>query len=248
MFKQVRYILLTAQRDFLFFALAICILAAVALSMFLGTNSVSEQSETAMVFAASVVRGVLVLGLTIFTAFSISRFFDNREIDLMLVRPVSRANFVFSFWIGFSMIALLFVIFSSILLFLFSAPNFEGFMFWSLSLLLESMIVLALTMASALILRSAVSAVLLSLAFYILARLSGFIMLIVTKPGPDSIENSIFMGVSAVIPRLDFFAKTEWLVYGMDGNTEIVQYMLQAVVFIALLLAIAIYDFQRKEF
>jgi len=248
MFKQVRYILLTAQRDFLFFALAACILAAIALAMFLGQNTVTEQSETAMVFAASIVRGVLILGLTIFTAFSISRFFENREIDLMLVRPVSRASFVFSFWIGFSMIALLFVIFSSIILFLFSSPNLGGFLFWAFSLLLETMIILALTMAAALILRSAVSAVLLSLGFYILARLSGFIMLIVTKPGPETIENKIFMGVSAVIPRLDFFAKTQWLVYGVADSGEVLQYMLQAAVFIVLLLAIAIYDFQRKEF
>lgn len=248
MFKQVRYILLTAQRDFLFFALAISLLASVTLAIFLGSNSVSEQSETSMVFAASVVRGVLVLGLTIFTAFSISRFFDNREIDLMLVRPVSRSKFVFSFWIGFSMVALLFVIFSSILLFLFSSPNIEGFLFWSFSLLLECMTVLALTMASALILRSAVSSVLLSLGFYILSRLGGFVMMIVTKPGPETIENNLFYAISAIIPRLDFFAKTEWLVYGIGEKAEIIRFMLQAAAFIILLLAIAIFDFKRKEF
>jgi len=248
MFKQVRYILLTAQRDFLFFALAISILASVTLAIFLGSNSVTEESETSMVFAASVLRGVLVLGLTIFTAFSISRFFDNREIDLMLVRPVSRAKFIYSLWIGFSMVALLFVIFSSVLLFLFSTPNLEGFLYWSVSLLLECMTVLALTMASALILRSAVSSVLLSLGFYILSRLGGFVMLIVTKPGPETIQNDIFYAISSIIPRLDFFAKTEWLVYGIGETGEIIRFMLQALVFIFLLLAIAIYDFQRKEF
>ncbi len=248
MFKQVRYILLTAQRDRLFFALAISILASVTLAIFLGSNSVSEQSETSMVFAASVLRAVLMLGLTIFTAFSISRFFDNREIDLMLVRPVSRASFVFSFWIGFSMVALLFVIFSSVLLFLFSTPNMEGFLFWSTSLLLESITIMALTMASALILRSAVSSVLLTLGFYILSRLGGFIMMIVTKPGSHGFENDIFYAISSIIPRLDFFAKTEWLVHGIGESGEIIRFMLQAVIFIALLLGIAIYDFKRKEF
>jgi ABC-type transport system involved in multi-copper enzyme maturation permease subunit len=248
MFNQVRYILLTAQRDFLFFALAIAILGAATLSMFLGSNSLSEQSETSMVFAAGVVRGVLVLGLTIFTAFSISRFFDNREIELMVVRPASRASFVFSFWIGFSMVALLFVLFSSIVLYLFSSPNLEGFLFWSGSLLLETMLILALTMAAALILRSAVSAVMLSLGFYILSRLGGFIMMIVTKPGPETIENDIFLAISAIIPRLDFFAKTEWLVYGITDAGDIGRYMIQAAVFTILLLGIAIYDFQRKEF
>lgn len=248
MFKQVRYILLTAQRDKLFFALAASILAAVTLAIFLGSNSVSEQSETSMVFAASVLRVVLMLGLTIFTAFSINRFFDNREIDLMLVRPVSRASFVLSFWVGFSMIALLFVIFSSIIIFLFSNPNLGGFAYWSISLLLETITVLALTMASTLILRSAVSSVLLSLGFYILSRLGGFIMMIVTKPGPDTIPNDIFYAISSIIPRLDFFAKTEWLVYGVGETAEITRFMLQALAFIALLLAIAVYDFKRKEF
>lgn len=248
MFKQVRYILLTAQRDRLFFALAISILASVTLAIFLGSNTVTEQSETSMVFAASVLRAVLVLGLTIFTAFSISRFFENREIDLMLVRPVSRSSFVFSFWIGFSMVALLFVIFSSAIIFLFSNPNLQGFFFWSLSLLLETMTVLALTMASALILRSAVSSVLLSLGFYILSRLGGFIMLIVNKPGSHGFENDVFYVISSIIPRLDFFAKTEWLVYGVGETGEIIRFMLQAAAFIALLLAIAIYDFKRKEF
>jgi repressor of nif and glnA expression len=110
------------------------------------------------------------------------------------------------------------------------------------------MTVLALTMASALILRSAVSSVLLSLGFYILSRLGGFVMLIVTKPGPETIQNDIFYAISSIIPRLDFFAKTEWLVYGIGETGEIIRFMLQALVFIFLLLAIAIYDFQRKEF
>lgn len=246
--NKIRYILLTAQRDFLFFALAISILGAATISIFLGSNSLSEQSETSMVFAAGVLRAVLILGLTIFTAFSISRFFENREIELMVVRPVSRASFVISFWVGFSIIALMFVLFSSLLLFAFSSPNFVGFLLWSSSLLLETMLVLALTMASALILRSAVSSVLLGLGFYILSRLSGFILMIVTKPGPETIENDIFQGVSALVPRLDFFAKTDWLVYGVKDFSEIGQYMLVAGVYIVLLLAIAIYDFQRKEF
>lgn len=248
MFKQVRYILLTAQRDFLFFALAMAITASVALSLFLGSNSVSEQSETALVFAASVARAILILGLTIFTAFSISRFFDNKEIDVMLVRPVSRANFVLSFWIGFSMIALLFVIFTSFTLFMFSKPDLYGFIVWAASLLLETMTVLALTLAASLILRSAISAVLLSLGFYILSRLSGFILMIVTKPGPDLIENQLFMVVSSVMPRFDLFAKTEWLIYGVSETSDIVLFSVQAIIFVAFLLALAIYDFKRKEF
>lgn len=73
-------------------------------------------------------------------------------------------------------------------------------------------------------------------------------MLIVNKPGSHGFENDVFYVISSIIPRLDFFAKTEWLVYGVGETGEIIRFMLQAAAFIALLLAIAIYDFKRKEF
>lgn len=50
------------------------------------------------------------------------------------------------------------------------------------------------------------------------------------------------------VPRLDFFAKTEWLVYGMENSHELRLLLLQAAIFIPLLLVAAIIDFRKKQF
>lgn len=246
--NKIRYILLTAQRDSLFVGLALAIALACALGVFLGSNAVSESTEMSLVYAAGASRIVLITGLIIFTAFSIRRFFENREIDLMLVRPVSREKFIFAFWLGFSMVALCFVLITSAILYLMAAPDLYGFLIWSFSLFLEALVILALTMAASLILKSAVSAVMLSLGFYVLSRMAGFIMLLVTKPGTQSELDQGFYYFSSLIPRLDFFGKTEWLVYGIQDPVQIQLFVLQAVIYIALLLAISIFDFKRKEF
>ena len=248
MLNKIKYILLGAQRDSLFFGLAFAIAIATSLGLFLGDNALSEQNEMAMVYAAGGSRIVMIIGLILFTAFSIRRFFENREIDLMLVRPISRANFIISFWVGFSIVALFFVLFTSGIIFLLTKPNIAGFLIWSLSLLLESFVVLALAMTSALLLKSAVSAVMLTLGFYVLSRMAGFVMLIVTKPGAKDIFDNGFYYLSSVIPRLDFFGKSEWLVYGVQSDTEVRLFVLQAAAYLTILIAISIFDFKRKEF
>ncbi|PIR33135.1 MAG: hypothetical protein COV36_03265 [Alphaproteobacteria bacterium CG11_big_fil_rev_8_21_14_0_20_44_7] len=223
-------------------------ICAASLGIFLGSNALSEQIQMSMVYAAGAVRLVMILGLVIFTAFSIRRFFENREIDLMLVRPISRVKFIFAFWVGFSLIALAFVLFTSILFYFFTVPNLEGFVIWSLSLLLETIMVLALVMTASLILKSAVSAVMMTLGFYVLSRMSGFILMIVTKPGSNGFFDNAFLSFSSLIPRMDFFGKTEWLVYGVENQSEIGLFAMQAAIYIPLLLALAIIDFKKKEF
>lgn len=246
--NKIKYILLAAQRDSLFLGLAVAIAISCSLGLFLGSNALSEQNEMSMVYAAGAARIVMIVGLILFTAFSIRRFFENREIDLMLVRPVSRAQFIISFWVGFSMVALFFVLFTAFLLYIFTSPNLEGFLVWTISLLFESFVVLALAMTAALILKSAVSAVMLTLGFYVLSRMAGFVMLIVTKPGPQDFFDKMFYYISSIIPRLDFFGKTEWLVYGVKDFADVKLFAIQAVVYLLLLICISIFDFKRKEF
>lgn len=252
----VRYIFLTAQRDSLFLGLAISIIFCCYIAFFLGGTALEEQKEMSLVYAAGVSRLVLVVGLIIFIAFHIRRSFENREIDLMLVRPVSRNKFIFSYWVGFSVISFFLVIFTSICIYCFTLglyemkppQNLEGYLYWTFSLFLETQIIVALAMASSLILRSTIIAALFSLGFYILSRMSGFIMLIVTKPDAVTSLDRGFSGVSALLPRMDMFGKTEWIVYGIKDISEVYHFVGQAVIYCGLLLAAAMIDFKRKEF
>lgn len=253
MWNKVRYILMTAQRDSLFLGLAISIVFASYLAFFLGTTAVVEEGQASIVYAAGISRIILILGLVIFVAFHIRRSFENREIDLMLVHPISREKFIISYLIGYGMIALFFVLFTGLLLYGFAyfaglQQNIEGLAIWVGSVLLEAIIMSSLAMTASLILRSTVISVLLSLGFYVLSRMAGFILLIVYKPGNEGFSSDIFAHISKFIPRMDFFGKTEWLLYGYKTNEEVYLFLAQAAIYITLLAAIAIYDFKKKEF
>ncbi len=252
----IRYIFLTAQRDSLFLGVAVSIILGCQFAFFLGGTAIVEQMETSLVYAAGICRVVLVIGLVIFIAFHIRRSFENREIDLMLVRPVSRTSFIIAYWLGFSIIALLLVLFTSIIIYAWSfftfnytpMQNLEGFLVWSFSLLLEALVVVALAMASALILRSTVIAVLFCLGFYVLSRVAGFVLLLATKPWAKEVSDYTFLTISKLVPRLDFFGKTEWIVYGLKNSYDLKLFVLQAVIYCGLMLSIAVIDFKRKEF
>ena len=59
---------------------------------------------------------------------------------------------------------------------------------------------------------------------------------------------SALKSVSTLVPRLDFFAKSEWLVYGLNSREEWQLFLLQSAIFIPLLVLAAVLDFRRKEF
>jgi ABC-type transport system involved in multi-copper enzyme maturation permease subunit len=248
MWSNIKYIILTAQRDSLFIGLAAGILFSCYVAFFLGSTAMVESDQTSLAYVAGLCRVVLIVGLIIFIAFHIRRSFENKEIDLMIVRPISRNKFILSYWMGFAAVSFFFVLFTAVTIYLFGSPDLNGFLAWSFSLLLECWIVVSLAMTAALILRSTVIAVLLSFGFYVLARLSGFLLLIATKPGSNSIYDYSFSTISKLIPRLDFFSKSEWLIYGVKDFSDVKLFAMQAVVYIGLLVTLALIDFRKKQF
>lgn len=206
-----------------------------------------EGAQMSLVYAAGVSRLITVMGLIIFIAFHIRRSFENKEIDQMIVRPISREKFIFSYWLGFSIVSFVLVLFTTIILYLLS-PDIYGLFYWSLSLFCESLITVSLVMAASLILRSTVVAVMTCIGFYVLSRMAGFLLVIVTKPGSAGFANDTFDHVSKLLPRLDFFSKTEWLIYGVGNWSEVHLFLYQAFAYVGLLLCVAIIDFKNKQF
>ena len=54
--------------------------------------------------------------------------------------------------------------------------------------------------------------------------------------------------VAIIVPRLDFFAKSEWLVYGVKAHDAILLYAAQGLIFIPILLLVATVDFNKRKF
>lgn len=254
MFSNIRYVLLTATRDRLFFGLLITVLVAAYISSVLGSTALLEPEQMTMTFTAASARVIVMIGLIVFIGFHMRNAFDAREIDVLLSRPISRTSLVLSYWLGFAVVASLLVIPTVILVAAMGLLNQTGYALWSLSLLLESWLVVSITLFAALTIRSGVGTVLSSLAIYTLSRMMGFF--VATTEARHLFETVeintgarwLMTVISLIVPRLDFFTKSNWLIYGPKSYDDLWFFLIQSAVFIPLLLAAAVIDFKRKQF
>jgi len=249
MFATIRLVILTALRDRLFASLFILLAIITGLSMFLGGTSVSEQLQTAIVFAAAAGRLILVLGLTIFAAFHVQALFETREVEAILARAISRPQFVIAYWLGFVVPAMIVSgVFGLVIVFIAGWTGAAAV--WAATLMAECAIVLAVTLFAGLMLERATSTVLFTMGFYALARLMGFFVAIretATSSYFSDIIKSTLDAVVLFIPRLDLFAQTQFLIYA-DTRVDPQFPALQTVLFLALTLSAAIFDLKRKQF
>lgn len=254
MLSTIRYVLLTAIRDRLFFGLLLGVLAAAYISSVLGSTAMVETKQMAITFTASSARVIIMVGIIVFIGFHMRNAFDAREIDVLLSRPISRTSLVISYWLGFAVVATLLVVPAVAVVYAMGLINVTGYMLWSLSLLLESYLVVSLALFAALTASSGVGTVLSSLALYTLSRMMGF-FIVTTKSGMlfhtqeiNVVTTGLLKAVSVVVPRLDFFAKSSWLVYGAKSYDDLYLFLMQSAAFIPLLILASVIDFKRKQF
>lgn len=254
MWTNIRYVLLTAMRDRLFFGLLVGILAAAYISSVLGSTAMLETEQMTLTFSAASARVIIMVGLIVFIGFHMRNAFDAREIDVLLSRPISRTTLVLSYWLGFISVATLLVLPTIAMIYVVGVLNTTGYLLWSLSLVLESWLLVSVALFASLTIRSGVGTVLASLAIYTISRMMGFFVA-TTKTGILFETQEVTMGakylmtaISTVVPRLDFFAKSHWLIYGAKSYEDLTLFLLQALVFIPLLLAASVIDFKRKQF
>lgn len=254
MLTTIRYILITATRDRLFLGLFAGIVFSTLVASTIGSTAMLEPQQMTLSLSAAAARIILMVGLIVFVCFHLRAAFLSREIDVLLSRPMSRAHLVLSYWFGFACVATILVIPTCAMLYWVGLLDRDGFVVWSLSLLLESWLVVALSLFAGFALRSAVSAVLTCLGFYVLSRMIGFF--VATAKSGMSADKGEWVKLfrqsmeylPVAVPRLDFFGKSEWLIYGVKEPVETLLFTGQAAIFIPLLITAAIVDFRRRQF
>ena len=250
----IRYILITAVRDRLFLGLLLALIAIAFISGSMGSTAMLEPEQMTITFAAGGMRIVLAIGLIVFVCFHIRHAFESKEIDVLLSRPISRSHVILSYWFGFALIAALLMMPVLVILFLLDVPDIMGYVFWCLSLFLELWLAVAMALFAAFTLSSAVSAVLASLGLYVISRMMGFFTatiengILFENQTINMLLKNVVLLISMVIPWLDFFSQSEWLIYARDYSDYVPLYIAQSLVFIPLLLTFTMIDFKRKEF
>ncbi|WP_372827695.1 hypothetical protein [Polaromonas sp.] len=252
----LRYVLLTALRDRLFAVLATLATGLFVAAWVLGSATLVEHEAASIVLAAGALRALIVLGLVVFICFHVQRLFDSREIEALLARPMRRGQFVLAYWLAGAAVACLLAVIPIAGLFLLSPPSLAGLAVWSASLILESLLVVALALTISLAMGSAVAATLATLAVYALGREIGF-LLAITGSQSGALQSSgaaaawsdtLLQGLALLVARLDMFGQSAWLLYGPAGGIGDYWFAAQAVVYTGLLLVLASVDLRRRRF
>ncbi len=247
----IKYVLIAALRDKLVLSLLVLILLGSALAIFLGSAAIIEKDQFVMVFTAAGLRVVSVLGLVLFVVFFLRRSFDGKDIEFLLSRPVSRLNIVFSYGAAFSFLAIVMGIAVGLAVYCVAPHLFgSGHVLWSVSIIIENIIMVNVALFFAMYISSSASASLVTLGFYVLARMMGQLLGIVDSNLVESsgIYSMALQLVSVITPRLDLMGQTSWLIYGVDGGIGIWHIFAQGFVFSLLVLFATSLDFVRRQF
>lgn len=248
----LRYILLIALRDRVFHALLVLLAVIASLSVFLGGSAIIEQREMAAAYIGAGSRVAIILGLILFVSFQIRRMIDGGEMALIASRPLSRASIVLGYSAGIVLIAAICTVSAAVLIAISVRPTWDGLAAWTITLFAESATMALVALFFGLSLTSAVSGTLSTIGFYALARMSGLLGALATESasgsGLDRILGAAFQVVSIVMPRLDLFCQSGWLVRGWTAAEPWIGWAaIQTLVFIPLVLAAAMFDFSRKR-
>lgn len=252
----LRYVWLTAVRDRLFTVIAALCVAIFMATWIVGGAAIVEGEYASLALAAGSLRAVLMLGLMVFVCFHVQALFDSKEIEAILARPLHRSGFVLTYWLAGALPAAALVALVCVGMLILYPPSLAGWAVWSASLLLEALLVVALSLTIALAMNSAVASAVCTMAVYALGREIGFLLAVTsgqfgvgTQAGAagHSVE-TMMQTLALVVPRLDLFGQSEWLLYGPSAGLGSYWFAAQAAVYTALVLAVACVDLRQRRF
>ena len=246
-----RLALLEARRGALPWLVIAALALGLALAGFLSQVALTESRALQLAVFASLARACAVFFLAAHVASSVAREMNDKGLELMLSLPLARSRQYLGRLAGFAVCgALLAAAFSVPLLIWAPAATVA---LWALSLAFECGLVAAAALFFTISLGQLVAGLSATAGLYLLSRSIASIQAIAATPlAETSAAHGIARwGVEAVallVPRLDSVSRTEWLLYGAPSTAAYAQALGGLVLYIALLAAAGLFDFQRESF
>jgi ABC-type transport system involved in multi-copper enzyme maturation permease subunit len=254
MLKQIRtiafYTLLEALRNRLIWLIAAVALIGIGLSGFLDALAITESRQIQVALLAAFLRFSAVFLIATFVVTSMVREFNYKGLELVLAMPLPRAGYLFGKLIGFGLLAVLPALLFGLLTLFFAAPAQAAI--WTISLLCELWIIAAFSLLCVLTFNQVLAALSAVMAFYLLSRSLSALQLIgaghtVNHSLSQQVIGTVINIVSALLPHLDQFTRTEWLVYQTANAHMLITVLLQSAIFLVLLSGVSLFDFYRKN-
>ncbi len=246
-----RYTVLEAWRNRLIVIVLIATALLFLLSVFARELVVAESSRLQTAILASALRLASVFLVSLYILNGLTREFNDKVVELMLSLDLPRPAYLLGKFFGFALIALAVAAIATMPIALLAPP--AQALAWGCSLGLELLIVAAVSVFCITTFTQLLSATAFVAAFYLLGRSITAIQLmssasLVAEGGPGQTAGEwLADGMAFLLPRLDAFTQTSWLLDGV-APAALGGALLQSAIYVVLLLAAAMFDFYRKNF
>jgi ABC-type transport system involved in multi-copper enzyme maturation permease subunit len=246
------YTLLEAARNRLPYLIALILAIALAFTLFLKQVAITESGDIQIAFLAALFRLAAVFIVAAFVIVSQVREANDKVMELLLTRDLSRGQYLFGKLLGYLGVALVLAVFFTLPLCFFAAPSQT--ICWGLSLFFELAIVTALSLFCVLTFNQVVGSLAAVVGFYALSRSMAALQLIgSSRIGDgnlllDRIASTALEAIAFFLPRLDLFTQTGWLLRGRQSNFDLSWLTAQSLIYVALLSVASLIDLKRKNF
>lgn len=246
-----RFTLLEAWRTRLAWLFVIVLALILITAYFIQQLAITESTRLQIGFAAAAARlaAVFVLSLHILT--SMVREFNDKGLELTLSFDLRRSHYILGRLCGYTLIALAFALLATLPQVLLAPP--QAALQWGLSLALELALMTALSVFCIVTFTQLMPAASFVCGFYLLGRALTAIRLMSDTPmvGGDTLSHRVISLLvellAMVLPALDRFAQSAWLVDATATWPALGANAVQASIYIALLGAAAMFDFYRRN-
>ena len=246
-----RYTVLEALRNRMPVLVLAVLCAGVGLGLFLKQVAIAETAQIQGAMLASLFRLAAVFTMASFVIVSQVREANDKGLELVLSLAVPRNRYFFAKLLGFLLCALALSSVFGMPLLLYSPP--AQVVAWTVSLFLELAIVVTASLFCVLTLSQVTLSLAVVAGFYALSRSMAALQLIggAQTLDQDGVGTRLLRGaleaVATLLPRLDQFTQTTWVVNNADGLAALPGIAGQSAVYVALLSAAALFDLQRKN-
>ncbi|MBE9563005.1 MAG: ABC transporter permease [Proteobacteria bacterium] len=250
-FAIAKLVILEALRTRFFAVIIISLIAGFGLSIFIGQIAIIETVTYQSSLLAAFLRLSAIYVVSLFVITSMVHEFNNNSIYLWLSLSLQRSNYFIGKFSGFALIALATSLLFGAALLIYIPYLQVGL--WSLSLFCELLIITAISLLCVLTFHQTVQAFSMVLGFYILARSIGAIQLMAqssllnSQSWIDQIINSLIELLAMLLPNLENFTQSEWLVYHTGNFNTLIEILLQTTIYVTLLIGMSLFDLYRKN-
>jgi ABC-type transport system involved in multi-copper enzyme maturation permease subunit len=245
-----RYTWMEARRNRLLWLAALVLVAGLGLASLLSQAALTEARELQLAVLAALYRLAAVFIVSAFIITSMVRENADKALEVFLAMPLPRTAFLLGRLLGFSLCALALAAVATLPLFALAPASSVAA--WAASLAAELLLMSAMALFCVVTLTQILPALAATFAFYLLARSITALQLVGSGPlAGDTLAQQVMNGVLAaiafVLPRLDGFSQTAWLIHSPPSGGELLAVAAQTAVYFVLLASAALFDFHRKS-